>query len=83
MAAEPTCRYAAWVAFWRGQGLVPLDAGDCDGEATHLLAGQHAAPELLVRASALVCVWHAEMARNPAVPGLFVFPHTPLVGARP
>jgi hypothetical protein len=78
-----TCRYAAWVAFWTQQGLHPLDTGDCSGEATHLVAAQRGAEGegLLVKVSALMCVWHAEMARNPAHRGLFVFPHTPLTGA--
>lgn len=77
-----TCRYAAWVTFWRKQGLAPLDTGDCTGEATHLVSAQHAGDGLvLVQAKALMCVWHAEMARNPGLPGLFVFPHTPLTGA--
>lgn len=78
-----TCRYAAWVRFWTQQGLHPLDTGDCPGEATHLVVAQRGAEGegLLVKASALMCVWHAEMARNPGLPGLFVFPHTPLTGA--
>jgi hypothetical protein len=79
-----TCRYAAWVRFWTRQGLLPLDTGDCPGEATHLVVGQLATdgPDgLLVKVSVLTCVWHAEMARNPGLPGLFVFPHTPLTGA--
>jgi hypothetical protein len=75
------CRYAAWVAFWTRQGLHPLDTGDCPGEATHLVSGQHGADGLCVRVTALMCVWHAEQARNPAVPGLFVYPHQPLTGA--
>lgn len=80
-----TCRYAAWVAFWTQQGLHPLDTGDCSGEATHLVVAQLATDGpggLLVKASALMCIWQAEMARNPGLPGLFVFPHTPLTGAR-
>lgn len=77
-----TCRYAAWVAFWTREGLHPLDTGECAGEATHLVAGQHNADGLLVRTTAPMCVWHAEMARTP-IPDFFVFPHTPLTGARP
>lgn len=76
-----TCRYARWVAFWTRHGLHPLDTGDCVGEATHLVAGQHDDDGLIAKASTFMCVWHAEMARNPAVPNLFVFPHTPLTGA--
>jgi hypothetical protein len=76
-----TCRYAAWVRFWTRQGLHPLDAGDCPGEATHHVSGQHGGDGLVVKVSVLMCVWHAEMARNPGLPGLFVFPHTPLTGA--
>lgn len=76
-----TCRYAAWVRFWTRQGLHPLDNGDCPDRATHLVAGQFDADGLVVKANALMCVWHAEMARNPGLPGLFVFPHTPLTGA--
>ena len=78
-----TCRYAAWVRFWTRLGLHPLDTGDCSGEATHVVSAQHDTGDLvLVKASSLMCVWHAEMARNPGLPGLFVFPHTPLTGAR-
>lgn len=79
-----TCRYAAWVRFWTQQGLHPLDTGDCPDQATHLVVAQFPTDDgdgLLVKASALMCVWHAEMARNPATPGLFVFPHTVLTGA--
>jgi hypothetical protein len=76
-----SCSYAAWVAFWTRQGLHPLDAGDCPDEATHHVSGQLGVDGLLVKVTSLMCVWHAEMARNPGLPGLFVFPHTPLTGA--
>ena len=83
MAAELLCRYARWVEFWTRQGLAPLDTGDCKGLATHLVSGQHDGDGLIAKGTTFMCVWHAEAARNPAVPGLFIFPHTPLTGVHP